>query len=94
MEERTDEYFIQKALAGDIHSFTVLIDRYKDLVYTLSLRLVRNREDAEELSQDVFLKVYRSLGQFRGASKFSTWLYRIVYTTGINQIKKNHGCHQ
>ncbi|MGI9544099.1 MAG: RNA polymerase sigma factor [Cyclobacteriaceae bacterium] len=89
MEERTDEYFIQKALAGDIQSFTILIDRYKDLVYTLSLRLVKNREEAEELSQDVFLKVHRSLSQFRGASKFSTWLYRIVYTTGINRIKKN-----
>lgn len=84
-----DQHYINLVLKGDTNAFAVLVDRYKDLVYTLSLRMIKNREEAEELSQDTFIKVYRSLGKFKGESKFSTWLYKVAYNTCLDRLKKN-----
>ena len=64
------------------------MDRYKDYVFTLVMRFTANREDAEEISQDIFIKTYRCLADFRGDSKFSTWLYTIVRTTSITFLRK------
>jgi len=64
--------------------FTELLDRYERPVFSLILKIVRNREDAEELSQDVFMKIYRSLDKFRGESNISTWIYRIAWNTAIS----------
>jgi RNA polymerase sigma-70 factor (ECF subfamily) len=58
------------------------------MAYSLALKLVKNREDAEEIAQDAFIKAYQSLGQFKGSSRFSTWLYRIVYNTSISKLRK------
>jgi len=69
-------------------AFEVLIDRYKDLVYTACTRITRNGEDTEEVAQDTFLKPYQHLEQFKGESKFSTWLYTIAYHTAISRIRK------
>jgi len=66
-----------------------LVDRYKDLVFTLALRMVKNKEEAEEVSQDTFIKVYKSLRKFKGDSKFSTWIYRVAYNTCLDRLKKN-----
>jgi RNA polymerase sigma-70 factor (ECF subfamily) len=88
MQTKEDSYYITSILAGNILDFSVLVDKYKDMVYTLAYRIVGNREDAEELAQDVFVKVYRSLKDFRGKSKFSTWLYSITYNTSISKIRK------
>jgi RNA polymerase sigma factor (sigma-70 family) len=63
--------------------FAQLVQRYQQYVFTLVLRFTDNREDAEEISQDVFVKAYRSLADFRGDAKFSTWLYTIVRTSCI-----------
>lgn len=84
-----DDIIINKILAGDANLFTVLVDRYKDLVFTLGLRMLKNREEAEEVSQDTFIKVYRSLNKFKGDSKFSTWIYKVAYNSCLDQIKKN-----
>jgi RNA polymerase sigma-70 factor (ECF subfamily) len=84
-----DQHDINRVLNGDTNAFAALVDRYKDMVYTLSLRMVRNREEAEELSQDSFIKVYRSLAKFKGESKFSTWLYKVAYNTCLDRLKKN-----
>lgn len=65
-----------------------MVDRYQNYVFTLALRMVKSREDAEELAQDVFIKAYKYLGDFRGASKFSTWLYTIVNNTCISFLRK------
>ena len=70
------------------NAFAVLVDRYKDLVYTLALRMVKNREEAEEVSQDTFIKVFKSLERFKGDSKFSTWIYKVAYNTCLDRIKK------
>jgi RNA polymerase sigma-70 factor (ECF subfamily) len=75
-------------LAGDQALFAQLVQRYQSYVFTLVLRFTDNREDAEEISQDVFVKAYRSLADFRGDAKFSTWLYTVVRTTCITFLRK------
>lgn len=88
MDQREDIQYINSVLEGDINAFSFLVERHKDFVYTMCLKIVRNPEDAEEIAQDVFLKAYRSLGSFRKESKFSTWLYRICYNTSISHTRK------
>lgn len=83
-----DQFHITKILKGDTKSFAVLVDRYKDLVFTLAIRMLKNREEAEEVSQDVFVKVFKSLSKFKGDSKFSTWIYRITYNSCLDTLKK------
>jgi RNA polymerase sigma factor (sigma-70 family) len=83
-----DNEIISKVLEGDQQAYALLVDRYQRYVFTLTLRFMKTREDAEEVAQDVFIKAYRSLADFRGASKFSTWLYTIVNTTCITFLRK------
>ncbi|MBC5836357.1 RNA polymerase sigma factor [Flavobacterium muglaense] len=83
-----DTYYIKKVLAGDTKSFAVLVDRYRDLVFTLALRMLKNREEAEEVAQDTFIKVFKSLSKFKGEAKFSTWIYRITYNSCLDALKK------
>ncbi len=86
--KKDDSYYISSILAGNITDFSILVDKYRDMVYTLAYRIVGNSEDAEELAQDVFIKAYRSLKDFRGKSKFSTWLYSIAYNSSISKVRK------
>ncbi len=73
---------------GNTRAFSDLVDSYKDMVFTLSVRMLGNREEAEEVSQDVFIKVFKSLQNFKGDSKLSTWVYRIAYNTCLDRIRK------
>jgi len=84
-----DQILINQIVEGDTNSFTILVDRYKDLVFTLALRMLKNREEAEEVAQDTFIKTYKSLDRFKGNSKFSTWIYRVAYNSCLDRIKKN-----
>lgn len=84
----TDKDIIGVVLKGQQQAYSVLVDRYRNFVFTIVLRYVRSREDAEELAQDVFIKAYRSLADFKGDSKFSTWLYTIATTTSISFLRK------
>jgi RNA polymerase sigma factor (sigma-70 family) len=79
---------ISRVIRGDQHAYAELVHRYKDYVFTLALRFCKNREDAEEVSQDIFIKVYRNLADFKGTSKFSTWLYTITYNTSVTFLRK------
>lgn len=88
MTLKKDSYYIAQVLNGRTSDFAYLIDKYKDMVFTLTFRITGNREDAEEVSQDVFLKAYRGLAAFRGTSKFSTWLYKIAYNESVSRIRK------
>ena len=83
------QVYIDAILNGDANAFTVLVDRYKDLVFTLALRMMKHTEEAEEAAQDTFIKVYKSLNKFKGDSKFSTWIYRVAYNTCLDRLKKN-----
>ena len=84
-----DQVYIDSILNGDANAFAVLVDRYKDLVYTLALRMMKHTEEAEEAAQDTFIKTYKSLNKFKGESKFSTWIYRVAYNTCLDRLKKN-----
>jgi RNA polymerase sigma-70 factor (ECF subfamily) len=88
MESATDGYCIEKILAGRTEYFSTLMERYGQSVFSLIVKMTGNREDSEELTQDVFLKAFRSLSTFRGSSSFSTWLYRIAYNTAISAMRK------
>jgi len=84
-----EKELILEIRGGNTHAFSNLVDGYKDLVFTLAIRMLGNREEAEEVSQDVFIKVYKSLPNFKGDSKVSTWVYRIAYNTCLDRINKN-----
>ncbi|HLN53599.1 MAG TPA: sigma-70 family RNA polymerase sigma factor [Lentimicrobium sp.] len=73
---------------GNSAAYRIVVESYKDLVFSLVLKIIRNREEAEEVSQDVFLKAYHALGSFKFESKFSTWLFRIAYNTAISKTRK------
>jgi RNA polymerase sigma-70 factor (ECF subfamily) len=83
-----DTEIISKVLSGDQQAYAALVNRYQSYVFTLALRFTKNREDAEELAQDIFVKAYRALADFKGTSKFSTWLYTIVNNTCITFLRK------
>jgi RNA polymerase sigma factor (sigma-70 family) len=84
-----ESILIADALKGSQAAYAELIKRHERYVFTLALKMVKNREDAEEIAQDCFVKAYRSLGSFQQQSKFSTWLYRIVFNTSMTFIRKN-----
>jgi RNA polymerase sigma factor (sigma-70 family) len=88
MDKKPDQIYIDKVLQGDTNAFAYLVDRYKNLTYTVAMKIVRNHEDAEEVAQDSFIKAYSQLDTFKGESKFSTWLYTIVYRNSITKIRK------
>ena len=83
-----DNEIISRVLRGEQNAYAELVSRYQGYVFTLVLRMVKTREDAEEVAQDVFVKAYRSLADFRGESKFSTWLYTIANTSSITFLRK------
>ncbi len=83
-----DSEIIGRVLQGEQQLYAELVNRYQNFVFTITLRYASHREDAEEIAQDVFVKAYRNLANFRGDSKFSTWLYTIVNTTCITFLRK------
>ncbi|SDS02998.1 RNA polymerase sigma factor [Gramella sp. MAR_2010_147] len=89
MIKNTDQYLIDKVLKGDTNAFGELVARYQNFVFTIAIRILKVTEEAEEVAQDSFIKAYDSLASFRGDSKFSTWLYRIVYHKSLDRIKMN-----
>lgn len=81
-----ENYYLNKAIGGNRQGMEYLVAAYQDLAYTIAIKIVLNNEDAEEVVQDAFLKAFASLSNFRKASKFSTWLYRIVYNTALTKV--------
>lgn len=79
---------ISQVLKGDQSAYATLVERYQNYVFTIVLRYVKSREDAEEVAQDIFVKAYRSLADFKGTAKFTTWLYTITTTTCITFLRK------
>ncbi len=85
----SDREGLSQALkAGDLSEFKKLFESYSPLVLGIAMRMLRNREDAEDVTQDVFLQAYRSLNHFRGDSQLSTWLYRIAVNVSLNLQRK------
>jgi RNA polymerase sigma-70 factor, ECF subfamily len=88
MEQRNDHDIVQRVLEGEPGAFSLLLKRYQHQVYAMIRQIVVNKEDAEELTQDVFVKAFKHLGSFRGDASLSTWLYRIAYNTAISATRK------
>jgi RNA polymerase sigma-70 factor (ECF subfamily) len=88
MKYKDDILYIDQVLGGNTPAFSVLVERYQSFVYTIILRVVGNKEDAEEAAQDAFMKIFGSLHTFKGDADFSTWIYRIAYNTGISKIRQ------
>lgn len=83
-----DSILVKKAIAGDSRALTQLIDKYKDNAYNLAISIVKDKESAKDITQDSLLKVLENIHRFRNESKFSTWLYRIVYNESLQHILK------
>jgi RNA polymerase sigma factor (sigma-70 family) len=78
MEQMTDEQLVEVVRQGNREAYRALVERHKNYVFTLIYRMVNHRETSEDLAQEVFLKLYRSLEHFRGDARFTTWLYRMT----------------
>ena len=87
MNKEQDILNVMQVLEGKTGAFSNIVARHSSHAFNLAFRICGNREDAEEITQDSFMKVYRSLRSFRMKSSFSTWLYRIVYNTAISCIR-------
>lgn len=85
----TDWDIIQQIIQGDSQAFREIVERYKNAVFALCYRMVQNREEAEDLSQEVFVKAYNSLTKYNPEYKFSTWILRIATNTTIDYLRKN-----
>jgi len=83
-----DHQYIDRVLRGETAAYAFLVNQHKEMVFSLALKITGNREDAEEVAQDTFMKAFRSLDKFRRKSKFSTWLYRIAYNTAISRTRE------
>lgn len=87
MKQLSEKEIIEKVLGGDVNAFEELVLRYEGTVYSLALRMVSNREDAADMTQEAFIKAYNSLPSFRGDSKFSSWLYRIASNVCLDFLR-------
>jgi RNA polymerase sigma factor (sigma-70 family) len=89
MQFQEDTHYIKLTRAGDMQAFGLLVQKHQRLVYTLALRMLKNQEEAEEAAQDTFVRAYQSLAGFEGKSKFTTWIYRIVYNECLGRLRKS-----
>jgi len=89
MTNDPDHLILDKILAGEQPAYAELVNKYKSYACTIALRILQNKADAEEAAQDAFIKAYQHLAGFNRESKFSTWLYRIVFNTAISYKRKN-----
>ena len=82
------EKLIENIVKGDLKSFKILVDEHQQIVLNTCFRFLNNKEDSEDLTQEVFVEVYKSLASFRGESKLSTWIYRIAVTKSLDFIRR------
>jgi RNA polymerase sigma-70 factor (ECF subfamily) len=88
MKKEDDLIYIEAVRNGNITAYSFLVDKYRDMVYSLALKLIKRPEEAEELAQDTFVKAFTKIDKFEGKSKFSTWLYSITYHACITELRK------
>jgi len=88
LQKEAESELIARAVVGDGGAFAQLIGPFEAKVYSLAYRISGNRDDAADLAQEAFLKVFRALGRFKGDSSFSTWLYRVVSNACLDQLRR------
>ena len=91
MDRTQDRLLIAGLQRGDPAAVRQLAEQYGQRIHQLALRHMKNREDAEEVTQDVLLKVYRKIGAFRGDSALSSWIYRITFNTAMSRLRQHKG---
>lgn len=85
----TDSEIIKLIIQGDRNQFRLLVDRYQKLVFRTCMGFLHKKDDAEDLTQEIFIQVYQSLSSFKGESSFSTWIYRVTVNASLNKVRKN-----
>jgi RNA polymerase sigma factor (sigma-70 family) len=88
MPSKSDEELVAEFQGGDVSAFNTLVGRYQERVYWIARRLVGSHADADDVAQEVFIKVYDSIKSFRSDSAFYTWLYRVTVNTGLNVLRR------
>ena len=88
MLNNEDKYYLEKVLKGDSASYSFIINKYKRMAYTIAYRILRQRENAEDVVQEAFINAYRSLPDFNFDANFGTWLYKIVYNLSVSEYRK------
>lgn len=86
-----DSETIRSILNGNRNDFAILVEKYQQMIFRVAMGFVHEKEDAEDITQEVFINAYQSLKKFRGDSSFSTWLHRIAVNVGLNHTRKNRG---
>lgn len=84
-----EQAYIERVKRGDSASYAFLVNKYKNMAFTVALKIVNSREDAEDVLQESFLKAYQQIHTFENKSKFSTWFYTIVYRTALSKLPTN-----
>lgn len=88
MDKDEELELIKSSQKGDLKAFEILARKYQHIVFTLAMRILKNKHDAEDLSQDVLIKVFNSMHQYKASSPFGAWVYRITYNESINKYRK------
>lgn len=83
-----EQSLVQSALHGNMSAFSILVEKNRHIAFSVAFRIVNNRQDAEEVVQDAFMRAFGALGSFRGESRFSTWLCRIVVRCALSRRKR------
>jgi len=83
-----DIHWIDEVLEGKTEAYAQVVDKYKDRVFALATSMLKQREEAEEVAQDVFVKIFKALPKFQRKAKFSTWMYRIAYNECVSRLRK------
>jgi len=83
----TEQLIIERAIGKDPAAYRFLLNKYKNYAFSIAVKIVRNKEDAEEIVQDSFVKAFKAIRNYNGSGKFSTWLYKIVYNTSLTKIR-------
>src|SRR5262244_4269565 len=87
MRDPQNDQLLERLQSGDERALAELADAYSSKIYQLAFRYLRNKEDAEEVTQDVLFKVYRKVGEFRGDSALSSWIYRITFNAAMSRLR-------
>ncbi|MCV6628311.1 MAG: RNA polymerase sigma factor [Flavobacteriaceae bacterium] len=88
--KENETFLIQQVQKGQSHAFEPLVQKYRAMVFGVALKVMESKDEAEDVAQEVFIKVYRVIGQFKGESKFSTWLYKVAYFHALDSKKKKY----
>jgi RNA polymerase sigma-70 factor (ECF subfamily) len=86
-----DSEIIRMILLGDRQKFRLLVEKYQHMVFRTCMGFLHDKDDADDLTQDIFMQAYQSLHSFKGEAAFSTWIYRIAVNASLNRVRKNSG---